>query len=211
MAYTGNRFIGATALVAGIAVSAGGVPGLPEPFTYGVRPGHPTTAWYIDGREGVLRGGMCIFLGDLEVPAMDDRGGPSCPGITVRHLVSVDVGPAVGKCRGLVCGYDHNVDGTGETLTTDVVEACPDIIVTVAMGGEMEVVATKWFDLGDDPTPYFARGKLVDMSLLTEKRLVDKYGGKRYRKQVAYWLGSSALMPGDSTVVWRDSSETCYE
>ena len=35
MAYTGNRFIGATALVAGIAVSAGGVPGLPEPFTYG--------------------------------------------------------------------------------------------------------------------------------------------------------------------------------
>jgi hypothetical protein len=96
-----------------------------------------------------------------------------------------------GKCLGFVCGYDIAVPGGGPMLTTDHVAYCPDIIVTVAQYGRMDVVAAKTFRASEDASPYFRNGALIDFALVKQKELVDRCGGERYRKQLNYWIGTA--------------------
>ena len=105
-----------------------------------------------------------------------------CPDVTVRHIYSAMIDREEGKCLGFVCGYDIAVPGGGPMLTTDRVEYCPDIIVTVAQQGRMDVVAAKTFKATEDATPYFRNGALIDFVLVKQKELVDKCGGPRYRR-----------------------------
>lgn len=173
------------------------VPGLPAKFTFSVNPFRGGTAWFLPADEGRLYRdafgkAMCEFLGDLRFPAYYEPRMDAyyCPGVTVRHIYSTRIARADGKCEGFVCGYDIAIPGGGAMLTTDKVEYCPDIIVTVGKAGRMDVVAAKTFKSTEDPTPYFYRGKLTDLSLVTEPLLVDKCGGPRYRRQVEFWLGT---------------------
>lgn len=196
-----NTFVAA---VASAALAIGGkVPGLPGKFTYGVSPFRDGTAYYLDAGNSRLyhdENGTptCSYLGDLVFPAMYDARMDAhfCPAITIRHISTVRIHRTGGVCRGMVCGYDIAVPGGGAMLTTDLVEYCPDIIATVYRDGTMTVVAAKNFSGAEDASPYFRRGKLIDMSLDTEPFLVDKCGGARYKRQLNYWLGSS-LRPGD--------------
>ena len=89
-------------------------------------------------------------------------------------------------------------------LTTDRVEYCPDIIVTVAMQGRMDVVAAKTFRMSEDATPYFRNGALIDFSLVREKFLVDRCGGERYRKQLIYWIGTADAPGSEHHTVVED-------
>lgn len=194
-----KAFIGA-ALSASLVAGAK-VPGLPAKFTFSVNPLRGGTAWYLDASNSRLYmedgKAMCSYLGDLSFPAYYDSRMDAhyCPGVTVRHLYSTMIDRLDGKCLGFVCGYDIAVPGGGPMLTTDHVEYCPDIIVTVAKNGRMDVVAAKTFRSTEDATPYFRNGALIDFSLVKEKFLVDRCGGERYRKQLAYWIGT-ADQPG---------------
>ena len=192
-----KRMLAGAAVVAGM-VSGGEVPGLPGDFGFVTNPFRGGTAWFLDaGHARLYRDGdgraMCSYLYDLEFPAYRDgrTGAHYCPGITVRHLYRADIVRTGGKCRGFVCGYDIAIPGGGAQLTTDRVAYCPDIVATVAQGGRMDVVAAKTFRAGEDATPYFRNGALIDMLLTSEDILVDSCGGERYRGQLAYWLGTA--------------------
>ena len=173
------------------------VPGLPAKFTFSVTPFRGGTAWYLDASKSRLYmdGGnaTCSYLGDLSFPAYREErtGAYYCPGVTVRHLHSAMIDRMGGRCLGFVCGYDIAVPGGGPMLTTDHVDFCPDIIVTVAKYGRMDVVAAKTFSADEDATPYFRNGALIDFSLVREKFLVDRCGGERYRRQLVYWIGTA--------------------
>ena len=173
------------------------VPGLPEKFTFSVNPFRGGTAWYLDASQARLyrEGGkpMCSYLGDLDFPARYDERMDAyyCPGVTVRHIHSVMIDRMEGKCLGFVCGYDIAVPGGGPMLTTDHVAYCPDIIVTVAQYGRMDVVAAKTFRSSEDASPYFRNGALIDFALVKQKELVDRCGGDRYRRQLNYWIGTA--------------------
>ena len=192
-------FIGAT-LTASMLFGAK-VPGLPSKFTFSVNPFRTGTAWFLDASQARLYKengkSMCSYLGDLVFPAYYEPRLDAyyCPGVTVRHIYSAMIDRQEGKCLGFVCGYDIAVPGGGPMLTTDHVEYCPDIIVTVAQQGRMDVVAAKTFKAAEDATPYFRNGALIDFVLVTQKELVDKCGGPRYRKQLNYWIGT-ANAPG---------------
>ena len=183
-------------------ISAATIPGLPKKFTFSINPLRDGTAWYVNATHARLYKdngkSWCEYLGDLVFPAMyDDRvKAYFCPAITIRHISSIEIRRSNGKCRGMVCGYDIAVPGGGYMLTTDLVEYCPDIIATAIVNGIMKLVAAKDFSLGEDATPYFRNGTLIDLHFDTEPLLVDKCGGDRYRKQLNYWLGTS-LKPGD--------------
>lgn len=190
-----KTFFGAT-LSASLIFGAK-VPGLPAKFTFSVNPFRGGTAWYLDASQSRLYKengkAMCSYLGDLVFPAYYDERMDAyyCPGVTVRHIYSTMIDRMEGKCLGFVCGYDIAVPGGGPMLTTDHVEYCPDIIVTVAQYGRMDVVAAKTFRSSEDPTPYFRNGALIDFSLVKEKFLVEKCGGERYRRQLTYWIGTA--------------------
>ena len=193
---------GVQKIIFGSAISASllfgaKVPGLPAKFTFGVSPFRGGTAWYLDASQSRLYKedgkAMCSYLGDLSFPAYYDSRMDAhyCPGVTVRHIHSAMIDREGGKCLGFVCGYDIAVPGGGPMLTTDRVEFCPDIIVTVAQQGRMDVVAAKTFRPSEDATPYFRDGALIDFALVKQKELVDRCGGERYRRQLNYWIGTA--------------------
>ena len=191
------------ALCASIALaSAGSVKGLPPKFTFGIVPGKGT-AWYLDATNARFYTDasgkpMCSYLGDLDFPAYHEKRSDTyyCPGITVRHIYSVDIQRFGGTCYGMICGYDIAVPQGGAQLTTDLVDYCPDIVATVAERGRVKVVAAKTFKAGENARPYFRNGSMIDLLFVTEPTLVNKCGGTGYRKQIEYWFGSSA-QPGD--------------
>lgn len=174
-----------------------GVPGLPDRFTFSVNAFRKGTAWKVPAQEARMyrdRNGkpMCEFFGDMSFPAYYDERVEAyyCPGVTVRHLHDVSISRSNGKCHGFICEYDIARPGGGPQLTTDLVEYCPDVILTVRRGNTMEVVAAKTFKKGENASRYFENGKHIDIWMDTEEILVDKCGGQRYRDQVEYWLGS---------------------
>ena len=197
-----KRMTTVAALVACAELLGGSPTGLPEKFTYSVSPFRGGTAYYLDASHSRLYmdGGKptCSYLGDLVFPAWYDGrlDAHYCPDVTIRHVASVEPRRFNGKCLGMVCGYDIAVPGGGYMLTTDLVDRCPDIIVTVYRDGRMSVVAAKNFRPDEDASPYFRNGKLIDLHFITEPVLVDKCGGGMYRRQLDYWLGPS-LREGD--------------
>lgn len=191
------RYLLAGAAFAGMA-SGGDFGPVPGGFTFSLNPlKGVSSAWYIDGREGVLRGldgddPYCVYGRVVAVPAGKDLGEWSCPDVTVRHLRDVDLIRVGGKCLGMVCGYDVTDPGGGATMTTDPVAECPDIVVTVSYGGAVEAVSAKYMTPGEDFRQYYAPGRVADIFLDTTPGVYEKCATARYRAQVRYWVGETA-------------------
>lgn len=191
-----SGYVFAGALAAGIALGGDFGPP-PEGFAFSLNPlKGVSSAWTIDGREGVLRGAdgdepYCVYRRVIAAPAGKDMGEWACPDVTVRHLRDVDLVRVGGECLGMVCGYDVTDPGGAATLTTDPVAECPDVLVTVAWGGGVDVVSAKYLERGDDFRSYYAPGRVADIFLDTTPGVYERCATARYRSQVRYWTGET--------------------
>lgn len=193
---TVSRLLAAGAM-ASVLSSGGDFGPAPGGFSFSVNPlKGVSSAWFIDGREGVLRGEggdgpYCVYRRVIAVPAGKDRGSWACPDVTVRHLRDVDLVRVGGRCLGMVCGYDVADPGGGAVLTTDPVAECPDVVVTVAYGGRVEAVSAKYLEPGEDFRAYYAPGRVADIFLDTTPGVYERCATARYRAQVRYWTGET--------------------
>ena len=72
----------------------------------------------------------------------------------------------------------------------------------------MDVVAARTFKGGENATPYFRNGALIDMLLTSEKFLVENCGGERYKRQLTYWLGTAEGPDTELTIETIDTIES---
>ena len=194
-----------TALAFGLAISTADAGFNPSRFTFSVPyvPGGRGTAWHLEGYQARLsvKGGrhVCTFLKDVDVPAYRDTDPDTneefwdCPDVTVRHLRKTYLVREGGKCKGMVCRYDLIEPGNQDGLVTDQVEYCPDIIVTVAGGGRMEVIGWKYYQPGDNPAEYFERGYPLNMDLSVTRKKLELCATPEYRAQLDYYDGPDYL------------------
>lgn len=214
-----NKGFTRIALGVAIAVQAfGSEPNVAKGFRFSMPyvPGGHSTAWDIPGNRGVLKERYgrytCTFLGDLVVPAFDARNPYTgetewrCPDVTVRHLHTVDIGREGGRCTGMTCYYDRVQPGNQSALVAGPVNYCPDILVTTAGFGHMDVIGWKWFKKGDNPAYYIERGYPLEMDLEITEKKIETCGTKEYQGQLAYYLGKDFMRPGvtERTVVLKD-------
>ena len=188
----------------GLAMACAETGAPPGKFTFSVpyTPGMRGTAYYLPGEKGVLnrRDGVCTFLGDLDVPAFRYRdpytGKPGwrCPDVTVRHLRKAILVREGGKCLGMSCEYDL-VNGM-PALTTDIVDHCPDIIVTEAGGRGMQVVGYKYHSIGDNPSKYFYDGVPIAQGFDVGKERLKYCADSLYLGQLEYFDGPDMNRPG---------------
>ena len=199
------------AIIAGAALATGvygeNVP-VPKNFSFTMPyvPGGRTTSWTLDGNQAKLvkKGTkhVCMFMKNVEAPAYltyDPYDGTpkwECPRVTVRHLRDITMVRAGGKCRGFVCKYDYVFPGDQAAITTDEVEYCPDILLTTAKGGDIQIVGAKFYDMGDNYGRYFSDGVPIDISYdvshLTEPKFFGECATDRYRKQLRFYDGPDA-------------------
>jgi hypothetical protein len=190
-----------TALAFGLAISTAGAEFDPRKFTFSMPyiPGGRGTVWELDGRDATLKvkGGrhVCTYLKDLDVPAFKEANPYTgetewgCPDVAVRHLYDTDIIREGGKCYGMVCKYDLMQPGNQVALVTDHVENCPDIIVTTAGFGKMNVVGWKYYSRGDNPATYFERGYPLNVSLIKPDGKLRLCATEEYLAQLKFYLG----------------------
>jgi len=175
---------------------------VPRKFSFSVSPiSGFSSAWFINATRGVLHDGepgrpYCIYDGIIRVPAAYARGHYFCADITVRHLHDVLFSRHNGVCEGMVCKYDQTVPGNVATLTTDLVDECPDILISVVNGGKIELVEGIYLQKGDRKQDYFRDGIPAEIYLDISEPLVDMCASRRYKEQLKYWLNYS-IIPGD--------------
>ena len=196
--------LGAGAFLFSMTSGAEYVP-IPDKFSYSVNPiSGFSSAWYLDATRGVLTDNgtdrpYCLYNDVIRVPAAYSRGQYFCVGITVRHLHDVLFSRHNGVCEGMVCKYDQTVPGNQATMTTDLVDECPDILISVINNGTMELVEGIYLDRHDRKQDYFRDGIPSEIFLDVSEPLIDKCASERYRGQLKYWLNYSVI-PGDREV-----------
>ena len=178
-------------LVGCLAVSGWGLEvGLPKGFDLSWRPMGANTGKYVEEveaiykRKGVVR---CQYLRGVDLPAVKQYGDWVCPAVTLWHIRDVDIEKLDGVCGGMLCMYDYTMPGDLPTATTvRRVDWCPDIVVTRREGGYVRVKSGLSFESGDDPRVYYNNG-VIPMSFPVEPALA-KCGGKKYARQLKFWL-----------------------
>ncbi len=177
---------------------------IPKNFSYSLNPiSGFSSAWYLDASRGVLHDNgkdrpYCMYNDLIRVPAAysDRLDEYFCVGITIRHLRDVLFSRHHGVCEGMVCQYDQTIPGNGATLTTDLVNECPDILISVVNNGKVELVEGIYLNNGDRKQDYFRDGIPAEIYLDISEPLVDICASQRYRNQLKYWL-NYAIIPGD--------------
>lgn len=172
--------------VAVTCAAALGVCGLKSNWgSFDYRPGPNSTAYFVKGttalKVNVGKKRMCVYMDDVSIPSDDDL----CPNIVIRHLSTVDIFYDGNTCK-TVCGYDQNNMYLGEMLVYDR-KSCPDILVTTAGGGRIDVWQEKYFDFGDRAWMYYDTTKTFTWELETDEAYIDYCMDKRYKKQLKFY------------------------
>ena len=167
-----------------------------EPFkSFDLNPmfGGKSTAWTINGNNAKkVRHGKQTFCNYAGRVSIKETPGGICPDLTIRHLKTAygsydeENGKRV-KCRGAVCEYDITQPGGAATLTAIRRKSCPDIIVSMIIGGRIEIVGEWNMEIGEDPGEYYSSGHVeIPMNFDIDPMFV-KFMGLKYENQLDFW------------------------